>query len=317
MLQLLLAAPLVSRAQQSGQARRIGVLMLPSQGSDSRTAAFVAGLRDAGYAEGRTLWIEWRYADGDTARLFPLAQELVALKVELIVAIQTQAVEAAQRATSSIPIVFCATGDPVGAGFAKSLARPDRNITGVASFTADFAPKQLEVLKSALPSASLIAVLANPTNKPSAAMRRSIEAAAKKLRLRTLRLEARNAEELERAIAAPRKQGAHALIVLPDGYFVQARKLIADTALQHRLPTLGWTRELADAGALMTYGASLRDNFYRAASYVDRILKGAKPADLPIERPTKIELVVNLNTAKQLGVTIPQALLLRTDAIIE
>jgi len=241
----------------------------------------------------------------------------VSLRVELIVAVQTQAIEAAQRATSSIPIVFCATGDPVGSGFAKSLSRPGGNVTGVSTITNELGPKQLEMVKSAFPQASSVGVLMNPTNKASAELRRSIESAGQKSGVRVLPLDARNQGELEKALATAAKERTSALIVLADGYFFQARKFLAEAAVKHRLPTLGWSRELADAGALMTYGPALRENYYRAALYVDRILKGAKPSDLAIEQPTKVEFVVNLKTAKQLGIVIPEPVLWRADTVIQ
>jgi putative ABC transport system substrate-binding protein len=235
----------------------------------------------------------------------------------LIVAAQTQAISATKRATRTIPIVFVATPDPVSSGFVNSLSRPGGNLTGLSSSAADVGSKQIELLKLALPKCARVAVLANPTNNASVVVRKVIATAAHDLKLQVLSLDAQDLQEIERALAEATQSGADAAIVAVDGFFIQARSQIAEFALRHRLPTMFTQREHAAAGGMMSYGPSLSAQYHRAAYYVDRIFKGAKAGDLPIEQPRVFELVVNLKTAKGLGITIPRSLLSRADEVIE
>jgi putative ABC transport system substrate-binding protein len=310
----LLLSPLAARAQ--GKLPKIGVLTIRSRGH-AIEAGFVAGLRELGYLEGKTIAIEWRYADGQAEKLPALAAELVALKPALIVAASTQAIEAAAAATKTIPIVFPANADPVGGGFVKSLSRPGGNITGLSTIAADLGAKQIELLKAVLPRLSRIAVLVNPTNAGSGLVVRDLEASARKAGVAVQKFEARSAEDIERAFAAMPAARVDAVTLAIDGFFNQATKQIAGLALRHKLPFISTQNLDAEAGSLMSYGASLADNYRRAATYVDKILKGAKPADLPVEQPMAVELVLNLKTAKALGLAIPAALRVRADRVIE
>jgi putative tryptophan/tyrosine transport system substrate-binding protein len=295
---------------------KIGFLNLISRDADSRVPAFLEGMRELGYVEDKTVVIEWRSADGNVQRLTPLAEGLVRDNVDVIVAVQTQAIEAARRATRRIPIVFAATQDPVGSGFARTLARPGGNITGISSLSADMASKQVELVKLALPHCSRVAVLVNPTNSASAAVAQAIENAATKIDLRALRLTAASAEELEAAAAAAAAAKSDAMIVLGDSFFVQSRFVIARAAIRYRLPTIFVPREHVMAGGLMSYGPSIAGNYRRVAVFVDRILKGAKPGELPIEQPVQFDLIINLKTAALLGLALPQSLLVRANEVI-
>jgi putative ABC transport system substrate-binding protein len=297
--------------------RHIGFLTLASIETDPRPGRFRAGLRELGYVEDQTIAIEWRSAQGNAARLADLAQDLLRLKIELIVAAQTQAIQAAQRATSSVPIVFLATHDPVGSGFAKSLARPGGNLTGLSNNVADIAEKQLEMLALAVPHGKRVAVLLNPTNAGTALLRSAIEHSARRIDRQILPFEARSRDEIPRALVGAKRQHADALIVQADGAFFQSRTAIAELALENTLPTLFTQPEHAAAGGLLSYGPNVGEHYHRAAYYVDRILKGTRPSDLPIEQPTTFEMVLNLKTAKALRLTFPQSLLLRADRLIE
>jgi len=314
---LLLAVPLATLAQQPQRIPRIGFLSLQSLKTDSRLPAFIAGMRERGYVEGQTITIEWRSADGDATRLAAYAEELVRLKVELIVAAQPQAIEAARRVTGTIPIVFAVAQDPVASGYAKSLARPGGSITGVSLVTPDIAPKQVELLKIVLPNLARVAVLVNRTNTGSPVQVKAIQETANRVDVAVQVYYASTREEVEQALAAAGREGAQALILSGDSFFFQVRAVIAEAAMRHRLPTMFVQREHVVAGGMISYGPSVSENYRRSAYYVERILKGAKASELPIEQPTKIELVINLKTAKALGIAMSQSFLLRADELIQ
>jgi len=302
---------------QQGRIPRIGFLSLISLKSDSRIPGFVVGLKELGYVEGKTVTIEWRSADGVAERLVSLAQDLVRAKMDVIVAIQPQAVDAARLATREIPIVFAAAQDPVGMGLATSLSRPGGNVTGASAMATDLLPKQLELLQAALPTMTRIAVLLNPTNPSgSRVMRRTVEQAASKANISVEFIEARNSEELASAFSRARASKVNAVVSGPDSFFIQARAEMAKAALASGLPTMFMQREHVDAGGLMSYGPNMTENYRRAANFVDRILKGAKASELPIEQPAKLDLVINLKTAQAVGLTIPPALLVRADDVL-
>jgi putative ABC transport system substrate-binding protein len=304
-------------AQQPGKIPRIGFLLPYSPGPDARVEAFRQGLRELGYVEGQNITLEYRWADGKFERLPDLAADLVRLKVDVIVAAVTQASLAAKQAASAIPIVMVGVSDPVGTGLVISLARPGANITGTSSMTAEVVGKQLELLKETVPKISRVAALWNPANPIfQAIQRKETEVAARALGMQLRILEARGPDEIDRAFAAMAKEHTKALLVLGDPVFISHRKRIADLAANGHLPAVSGTREFVDAGGLMAYGPSFSDMYRRAAYYVDRILKGTKPADLPVEQPTKFELIINLKTAKQIGLTIPPNVLARADKVI-
>ncbi len=310
------AAPISAFAQSTRDLRRIGFITLASL-SDPRIEAFRTGMRELGYIEDKSISIDWRSADGNAERLPALADEIVRLKPALIVAAQTQAISAAKRATNRIPVVFVATPDPVSSGFVNSLSRPGGNLTGLSTSAVDLGPKQIELLKSALPKCSRVAFLANPTNNASVTVRKVIATTAQEMKLQVLSLDAQNLQEIEGALAEAKQSGADAAIFAVDGFFIQVRSQIAAFALRHKLPTMFTQREHVAAGGMMSYGPSLSAQYRRAAYYVDRILKGAKVAELPVEQPNVYELVVNLKTARGLGITIPPSLRLRVDEVIE
>jgi len=313
----LFTAPLRAEAQHAGKIYRIGFLSAAS-GTDRLhpSAAFFDGLREVGYIEGRNLILERRFTAGNLDRLNEFAAELVRLKVDLIVASAAPAAQAAQKATSTIPIIFVAVSDPVRAGLVASLARPDRNITGLSTFPPELSGKRIEILKEVVPKLAQVAVLypSNASNSPPVAQ---TTAAARKLGVQLQLLEVRTPNDLERAFQAAVRGGASALIVLDDPLTFMERTRIAALSTKHRLPTISGFGESAEAGGLIGYGVSLPDLFRRVATYVDRVLKGAKPAELPVELPTKFELVINLKTAKTIGIQIPQSILLRADKVIE
>ena len=315
-----LAAPLAAEGQPAASLPRIGFLSTTSL-SDPFVArfllAFRQGLRDLGYVEGQNIAIEFRWAEGQYDRLPGLAAELVRLKVNVIVAASPPAIQAAKQATETIPIVMGAVADPVATGFVASLPRPGGNITGLSLMHSDLVGKQLELLKEVLPKVSRVALLGNPANPNYASLVRHGQDAARALDIRLQPLEARNSSEIDSAFAAITMERAGAVIVLADGVLVNNRTRIADHAVRRRLPTVFGLSEFAEAGGLLTYGPSLANVFRQAATYVDKILKGAKPADLPIEQSTKFDLLINLKTAKALGLTIPPSLLARADHIIE
>jgi putative tryptophan/tyrosine transport system substrate-binding protein len=307
----LLAAPLAAEAQQSGRVYRVGLLGI------GEPQVLRQILREAGYVEGQNLAIEWRNAEGRPERFGDLAADLVRLKVDVIVAANPAATIAAKNATASIPIVMVNTPDPVQLGLVASLGRPGGNITGTTSLSADLSVKQLELLKEAIPQAARVAVLWNPINPWHRLALKAAESAARSLVVQLHSVEVRVAEELEGAFTAMTKARADAVLVLSDPMTFFHRARIADLAAKRRLPTMHGVRGYVDAGGLMSYWANQADLYRRVASYVDRILKGAKPGDLPIEQPTKYELVINLKTAKALGLTIPPSVLARADEIIQ
>ena len=316
-----LASPLASLAQQQGKVWRIGFLGARSRSTlsnpDVYYDAFTQGMRELGYVEGKNLVIEWRFADGKYERLPGLASELVQMKVEVIVTHSTPATQALQRATKTIPIVTAAVIDPVGSGFAVSLARPGGNITGLSVITVDVSPKHIELLKIMMPTLSRVAVLVNPGNPVHAAVLKSIQAAAQQVGIKILPVNARSPEEIERGFAMMKREHAEAVIIVADAFFFGQGRQIAELALKNRMPSIFQDREHVEAGGLMSYGQNVTDFFRRAATYVDKILKGAKASNLPIEQPTRFYLVINRKTANALGLTISQELLLRADEVIE
>ena len=316
----LVAPPLAAIAQQAGKVWRVGFLTsrhLNVEDADSYVGAFRQSMRELGYVEGQNLVIEWRSADNESARLPRLAAELVNLKVDVIVAVATPATGAAQKSTALIPIVMMGVGDPVGVGFIRSLARPGGNITGLSNLGRDIRGKQIELLLGVAPRASPIAVLMNPSNRTHIVALETIEAAAKVHNVKILRADAQTSQDIGSAFSTMRQHNAEALFVSPDLLFQEHREQIVQLAATHRLPAIGSEREFAEAGGLMSYGSNRRDMYRRAAIYVDKILKGAKPADLPVEQPTKFELVINLKTAKAFGLALPQSLLIRADELIK
>jgi putative tryptophan/tyrosine transport system substrate-binding protein len=316
---VLSAAPLTSFAQQPAKVWRIGFLVASSRqaADDGRYDEFLHGMRGLGYVEGKNLAIEWRFANGNYERLPGLAAELVQLKVDLILAAPSPAIRAAQQATTTIPIVFPSTGDPVGSGFAASLARPGSNLTGLSNFNLDVSAKTLELLTVMIPKLSRVAVLANPGSSTESAMLKSIEAAAQKVGVRILSFEASTPEEIERALITMGRDSVDAVVIAADALLNMQRRQIAELAIKVRLPSISQGTIYAKAGGLMSYGQDSTENYRRAAEYVDKILKGAKPGELPIEQPTRLSLLINLKTAKALGLTVPQSLLLRADEVIQ
>jgi putative tryptophan/tyrosine transport system substrate-binding protein len=316
----LLAAPLAAEAQQAAKVARIGYLSPSLATSPHLREAFRQGLRDLGYVEGRNLVIEYRGAEGKPERLPALAAELVALKVDVIVVTSTPAALAAKQATRTIPIVFIAVADSVASGLVTSLARPGGNVTGLSLLTSELVGKRLELLKQAVPGVSRVAVLWQPGDygeRTEKDILKKAEVTAPALGARLQVVEARGPADIDRAFSDMTRARAGALMVLGSTMFFTERRRLVDLAAKHRLPAVYPTRDSVDAGGLMSYGPNLADLFRRAATYVDKILKGAKPADLPVEQPTKFELVINLKTANALGLTIPQSVLGRADEVIQ
>jgi len=310
------AWPLAVRAQQAKVAT-IGLLGTGSAAAQSQwTAAFVQRMRDLGWVDGRNLTIEYRWAEGRSERFAEFAAEFVRLKVDVILTHNTPPVIAAKQATSVIPIVFATAADPVDTGLVASLARPGGNVTGLSSQTTDLASKRIELLREVVPGLRQLAFLSQPDNPYVVFDMRQAEAAARALGLETASLEIRRAEDIGPAFEGL-KGRAEALYILPDPLLFTHRLRINTLALGARLPTIHSLREYVEASGLMSYGPNWSDQWRRAADYVDKILRGAKPADLPIEQPTKFDLVVNLTTAKVLGLTIPESFLLRADELIE
>ena len=316
---LLLAGSVAAQAQRLGTVPRVGVLRPgnPPPGDFGQREAFEGGLRDLGWTPGTSIRIEYRYAEGKPERLPELAVELVRLPVDVIVASATVGVRAAQQATRTIPIVMSTLPDPLREGFITNLARPGGNTTGLTLDAEELAGKQLELLKEAVPTLSRVAVLRN-VSEPFDAARRQIEAAARALKLEVKEFLVSHAKDLAPTFAAMSQARVGAILVRRDTLIVERnRPQVVALAAQRRLPAVYSFREFPDSGGLMSYGANVYDIHRRSATFVDKILKGAKPADLPIERPTKFELVVNLKTARALGLTIPQTLLVRADQVIE
>jgi ABC-type uncharacterized transport system substrate-binding protein len=314
----LLAAPLATEAQQPAQIYRIGYLG-PGSGSTLPAAldAFRQQLRQLGYVEGQNLGIEYRWAADRDDQLPSLAADLVRRKVDVIVVEgHTPAIQAAKQATGTIPIVMGVSGDPVKTGLVESLARPGGNVTGLSLLTPELAPKRLELLKEAVPTLARVAVLWNAANPVKVLDWHETQAAASALGLQLQSLEVRGPPDFDGAFDAATRDRADALVVLPDGLINSHRKQILDFAMASRLPGMYPYREFVDAGGLMSYAPSYVDLFRRAAVYVDRILQGTKPADLPVEQPTKFELVLNMKTAQALRITFPPTLLILADEVI-
>jgi putative ABC transport system substrate-binding protein len=316
-----LAAPLATEAQQAARITRIGYLAANLAGAPPYLReAYLQGLRDLGYVEGRNLVIESRSAEGRFERLSDLAAELVALKVDVILAPGAPAALAAKQATRILPIVFIGAADAVASGFVTSLARPGGNVTGLFNLAPELVGKCLEHLKQAVPGVSRVAVLWQPGahgERTEKDMLKGAEVAARALGMQLQFVEARGPDDFDRAFSEMTKARAGALTVLPSTMFLNERRRLVDLAAKNRLPTVFPNRDSVDAGGLMSYGPNIADNFRRAATYVDKILKGTKPGDLPVERPTRFELVINLKTAKALGLTIPRSVLERADHVIE
>ena len=315
----LLVAPLAVEAQQTAKVVRIGYLAANLAANRHMQEAFRQGLRDLGYVESRNVVIEYRSAEGKLERLTALAAELVALKVDVILAGATPAALAAKQATRTLPIVFAAAGDPVGSGLVTSLARPGGNVTGSSLLAPELVGKCLEQLKQAVPGVSRVAVLWQPGAFPERLEQdilKGAEVAARALGVRPQFVEAREPADFDRAFSDMTRARAGALTVLASTMLTNERRRLVDLAAKNRLPAVYPWREAVDAGGLMSYGANIPDLFRRAATYVDKIFRGAKPGDLPIEQPTKFELVINLKTAKALGLTIPPSVLARADEVI-
>jgi putative ABC transport system substrate-binding protein len=314
----LLAAPLAAGVQTAGTIPRVGFLGPTTVGAASHLLeAFRDGLRELGYVEGRNVVIDYRWADGQFDRLPALAAELVALSVDVIVAPTPPAVRAAKNATTTIPIVMLNVADPMGTGLVADLSRPGGNVTGQTNDAPGLGEKLVGLAKEIAPGARSVAVLRNPANPAAALQLRELEPAIRAAQLDLHSFEARDPKQVESVLLTIGASRADVVIVRADPMFFGERKRLAGLAITHRLPTVFERREYSDAGGLLAFGPSLAGQFRQAATYVDRILKGAKPADLPIEQPTKFELVVNLKTAKALGLTIPPSLLLRADQVIE
>ena len=312
------AWPLAARAQQASKVWRIGFLSAVSRESSFRSyAALQQGMRELGYVEGKDFVIEWRSVEGKYERFPEIVGELVRLKLDVIVTGVTAALPALQRATSTIPIVMAYSTDPVGNGLVASLVHPGGNITGLAGSSDDSSPKQLELLATIVPNVSRVGLLGNPNTETYSSVLNNAQDAARKVGLSLVPIEARNPREIEDAFAAFAKERVPAVMVAVDAVFFGQRWRIAELALANHLATMFALREYAEAGGLMSYGENIADFFRRAASFVDKIVKGAKPGDLPIEQLTKFNLVINRKTADALGVTIPPQLYIFADEVIE
>jgi len=313
-----LGAPLPADAQGAGKAVRIGRLSPLSAETDSpNLEAFRKGLRELGWVEGKTFTIEGRFADGRSERLPELAAELVRQRVDVILTGSNPGALAAKKATATIPIVMVTTGDPVGAGIVTSLARPGGNVTGVTALGQMLNAKRLELIKEAVAGVTRVAVLTNPRSIYTAPFLREKEGMSRSLGLQLPILEAGDPGGFEKAFAALATERAGALMVQTDAMFITHRRRIVELAAMSRVPTIYGDREFVDAGGLMFYGATLANLYHDAAGYADRILRGARPADLPVEQPTKLELVINLKAAKALGLTIPPSVIGRADHLVE
>jgi putative tryptophan/tyrosine transport system substrate-binding protein len=316
---ILLAVPLAADAQQARRVPTIGFVEAGSASVNRHFAdAFRQGLRELGYVEGQNIAIEERWAEGRTERFPSLLADLLRLRTNVIVAASNAGAVAAKKATTTVPVVFVGATDPVGAGLVESLARPGGNLTGFSvAFEEGFAGKWVELLREAVPRASRVAVLFNPAGPASGGALREMETAATALGVKLQEIRVRDASEFDEAFAAMARDGVGGLVVWTDPLTLRYRTKIVQLAAAHHLPAIYSFGEFARAGGLIAYGPSVREMFRRAAGYVDRILKGASPADLPVEQPTKFELVINLKTAKVLDLTIPQSLLLRADEVIQ
>ena len=308
------AWPVVARAQQPGKIMRIGVITV---GSNFRREILTESLQALGWVEGKNVVFEFRVAGNILDRLPELVAELIHLKVDVIIAQGTLAPLAVKRATTTIPIVMAAAGDPLGSGLVSSLARPGANVTGLSLISPDLGGKRLEILRDVLPGVSRVAILWNAANPYPALVFNETERAARTLGIQVSSLEVRSPADIDAALDAAIRQNPSALITVEDPLTNDYKSKIIDFVAANRLPSIYGHREFTDSGGLMSYGANLVDLYQRSAGYVDRILRGAKPADLPIEQPTKFELVINLKTAKALGLTVPPTLIARADEVIE
>ena len=314
----LVACGVVAQAQQPPKIPRIGILLgLSLSANTARIEAFRQGLGEFGYVEGKNIVIEYRAAEGKRERLPELITELVRLKVDVIVTAGPSPTRAAKEARVTIPIVMANDGDPVGSGIVASLARPGGNITGLSTLAPEISGKRLELLKEIVPKLSRVAVFGDSTQPGNAQILRETELAAKALAVQIQYLEVRDPKDIETVFQEARKGRANAVLPISIHVTVSHRTQVADLAVKSRLPAIYDNPESVEAGGLMSYGVSIIDLYRRAATYVDKILKGAKPADLPIEQPTKFELVINLKPAKQIGLTIPQSVLYRADKVIK
>ena len=316
LISLALASVHPTEAQQAGKIYRIGVLFFGSR-NQPHLESFLRGLRELGYVEGKNIVFEYRYAEGKSDRLHELAAELVRLKVDVIVTTTSGSANAAQQVTETIPIILT-TGDPVGTGLAASLARPGGNVTGLSVLLPELSGKRLELLKETLPKITRVAVLWNPTEaallQPAF---KEIEVAAQAYTLQLHSIEVRSTEDIDTAFVGMKKARLNALLTILDPLTTLHSKRIVELAAKNRLPGMYPTRQFVEEGGLMAYGINIGDLYHRAATYVDKVLKGAKPADLPVEQPTKFEFIINLKTAKQIGVTIPPNVLARADKVIK
>ena len=315
-----LAAPLASLAQQPDKVARVAFLALPNRATALDplfSGAFPLGMRDLGYVEGRNLLIEWRFADSQVERLPALAAELLQWKPQVLVAATHEAALAAQKATSTIPIVMTTGNDPVAGGLIQSLARPGGNITGLSNLSGDLGPKRLEMLAAMVPRLASVAVLVTGNDPGTVKALESLKVAGQKLGIRIVATDVRTPEQIEDAFGQMHRDKVGALIVSLQPLFQQQKLQIAALAAKGRLPCMAGDQMYAEVGCLMSYGTSLAGLFRRVATYVDKILKGARPADLPVEQPTRFELVINGKTARALGLTIPQSLLISAEKVIE
>jgi ABC-type uncharacterized transport system substrate-binding protein len=314
---LLFTASPFAEAQQPKKIPRIGFLSGATPSTIStRVEAFRQGLRELGYWEGKNIVIEWRYAEGKLDRLPALAAELVHLKVDVIVSAAPAPTRSAKQATATIPIVMGNDDDPVGSGFAASLARPGGNVTGLSTLSPEISGKQLDLLKEIVPKLSRVGVLGDVTRPGHPQALKELNVAANAFGVQVQYLEVQEPNDIETAFRAARKEHADAVLVLQSAVLLNQRKQIADLAVKSRLPAIYLSQEHVEDGGLMTYGVNINDLFRRAATYVDKILKGAKPADLPVEQPIKFQLIINLKAAKQIDLTIPPNVLARADKVI-
>ena len=314
----LLAAPLAAQAQQAGKIPRVGFVEAGSRSANQHFAdAFRAGLHELGYLEGQSITVEERWAEGKIERFPDLLADLLRLKVDVIVQASGQGAVAAKKLTTTVPVVFVGVGDPVGVGLVTSLARPGGNVTGSTFLSEETVGKQLQLLKEAVPRLSRVATLSNPANPAYASLLRDIEKEGRRINVQVLRLGIQGPDDVEPTFQSAKKEKVEGLVVLRDVVLIAYRNRLVDLAAKHRLPVMYGMREFVDVGGLMSFEPSLVDLYQRAAQLVAKILKGAKPGDLPVERSTKFELVINLKTAKTLGLTIPPSLLGRADQLIE
>lgn len=308
----------VALAQQHGRVWRVGFLSpITASSSSENVNAFLKGMHDLGYVEGRNLLIEWRFAYGQFERLPGMATDLAQSKVDVIVAAASAAISAARKATTTIPIVMATTGDPVGSGFVKSLARPDGNVTGLSNMSGDIGSKLFGLRYSAVPKLARVGVMVTPTSTTYLEYWESVRTAAARARVKSSMTQASSPVEIKNAFSTMIRAGVDAVIVGASSLFVQQRQQIADLALKYRIPSMFGNSVNVEVGGLMSYGYKVTENYQRAAMYVDKLLKGASPSDLPVEQPVTFHLVVNLKTARAIDLTVPQSLLLRADEVIQ